>query len=55
MIAKLILLLGVLAFVLAYPRIAPMVAVVAATGTALAVRWLLANRTVFQVGRWSYA
>ena len=47
---RLLLILAALAAFLAYPRITIMAAVVVATGCALAVRWLLQHRTVFQAG-----
>ncbi len=50
---RIIGLLAMLAFALAYPRIALMAAVVAAAGSYVVVRWLLGHRTVFNVGTWS--
>jgi len=50
---RLIPVLGVLLFVLAYPRVALMLAVLVTTGTVAVVRLLHRHRTVFQVGRWS--
>ena len=50
---RLIPVLTVLLFALAYPRIALMVAVLAAGGSLYIVHLLHRHRTVFQVGRWS--
>lgn len=50
MTTKLIVLLGLLAMFLAYPRVTIMGAVVVATICTLVVRYLLHHRTVFQVG-----
>lgn len=52
---RLLPLLAVLAFALAYPRIALMLAVLVTAGTAVIVRYLMRNGTVFQAGRRSYA
>lgn len=53
--ARLLPLLAVLAFALAYPRIALMLAVLVTTGTVVMVRYLLRNGTMFRPGRRSYA
>ena len=50
---RLIPIVTVLLFALAYPRIALMLAVLAAGGAAAAIRLLLRHRTVFLIGRWS--
>ena len=50
---RIIGLLAMLAFALAYPRIALMAAAVAAVGSYVIVRWLLGHRTVFKLSTWS--
>lgn len=50
---RLIPVLFALAFALAYPRIALMVAILAAAGSVAIVRLLLRHQTVFRLGRWS--
>jgi amino acid permease len=52
---RLLLILALLAFALACPRAALVIAVVVATGSTLAVRWLLRHRTVFVPGRARWA
>jgi hypothetical protein len=52
---RLLLILAVLAIAVAYPRAALMIAAALVCGCALAARWLLRHRTVFHLGRWSYA
>jgi hypothetical protein len=49
--ARLLPILAVLAFALAYPRIALMLAVLVTTGTVLIVRWLMHSGTIFHVSR----
>jgi hypothetical protein len=53
--ARLLPIAAVLAFALAYPRIALMVAVLVTAATVVIVRWLMHNRTVFAAGRRAYA
>jgi hypothetical protein len=53
--ARLLPIVAVLAFALAYPRVALMLAVLVVSGTAVIVRYLLHNGTMFRAGRRSYA
>jgi hypothetical protein len=53
--ARLLPIVAVLAFAMAYPRIALMIAVLVTSATVVIVRYLMHNATVFQAGRRSYA
>jgi hypothetical protein len=53
--ARLLPIVAVLLFALAYPRAALMVAVLATSATVVIVRYLMHHRTVFQVGGRAYA